>query len=51
MAVLTGYSDVAADTIVELYLLSRCDLIYGTPGSSFSSLSKVIGKFFFDSNV
>ena len=45
VALLNDYSIEAADAIVELYLLAKCDKIFGTPGSTFSGLAERIGCF------
>ena len=42
---LNDYSIEAADSIIELYLLAKCDKIFGTPGSTFSGLANRIGCF------
>lgn len=40
-------SRVAIDAIVELYLLSKCDIIFGTPYSTYSSFANVLGGYSF----
>ena len=37
------YSQVAADSLIEMYLLSRCDIIVKTHYSSFGGMAKLIG--------
>ena len=48
VVLLNDYSIEAADAIVELYLLAKCDKIFGTPGSTFSGLASTIGCFALD---
>ncbi len=48
VALLNDYSIQAADSIIELYLLAKCDKIFGTPGSTFSGLASTIGCFALD---
>ena len=48
VALLNEYSIQAADSIIELYLLAKCDKIFGTPGSTFSGLASTIGCFALD---
>lgn len=43
---LQGYSQVAADSLIEMYLLSKCDIIVKTLLSSFGNTSQVIGGHF-----
>ena len=38
-----GYSQVAADSLIEMYLLSKCDIIVKTYYSSFGDTAKLIG--------
>ena len=41
-----GYSQVAADSLIEMYLLSKCDIIVKTYYSSFGDTAKLIGGHF-----
>ena len=41
-----GYSQVAADSLIEMYLFSRCDIIVKTQYSTFSDTAKLIGGHF-----
>ena len=43
---LNGYSQAAADSIIEMYLLSKCDIIVKTLYSSFGNTSQLIGGYF-----
>ena len=43
---LRGYSKVAADSLIEMYLLSKCDIIVKTYYSSFGDTAKLIGGHF-----
>ena len=43
---LNGYSQAAADSIIEMYLLSKCDSIVKTLHSSFGNTSQLIGGHF-----
>ena len=43
---LNGYSQAAADSIIEVYLLSKCDIIVKTLHSSFGNTSQLIGGYF-----
>ena len=43
---LNGYSQAAADSIIEMYLLSKCDIIVKTLHSSFGNTSQLIGGHF-----
>lgn len=40
------YSQVAADSLIEMYLFSKCDIIVKTQYSTFSDTSKLIGGHF-----
>ncbi len=40
---LNEYSQVAADSIIEMYLFSKCDIIVKTLHSSFGNTSQLIG--------
>ena len=40
------YSQVAADSLIEMYLLSKCDIIVKTYYSSFGDTAKLIGGHF-----
>lgn len=40
------YSQVAVDSLIEMYLLSRCDIIVKTYYSTFGDTSKLIGGHF-----
>ena len=37
------YSQVAADSLIEMYLLSKCNIIVKTHYSSFGGMAKLIG--------
>lgn len=39
-----GYTKIAADCLVEIYLLSKCDIIIKTQYSTFGDVSKIIGN-------
>ncbi len=41
--VLQGYSQVAADSLIEMYLLSKSDIIVKTYYNSFGDTAKLIG--------
>ena len=41
-----GYSQVAADSLIEMHLLSKCDIIVRTSISSFGGMAKLIGGHF-----
>lgn len=43
---LKGYSQAATDSLIEMYLLSKCDMIVKTPHSSFGNTSQFIGGHF-----
>ena len=43
-SILGGYSPAVSDLITELYLLSKCDMIYGTPYSSLSTRAKILAS-------
>ena len=43
---LRRYSRAAADSIIEMYLLSKCDIIVKTYYSSFGNTSQLIGGHF-----
>ena len=43
---LHGYSKVAADSLIEMYLLSKCDIIVKTYYSSFGDTAQLIGGHF-----
>ena len=43
---LNGYSQAAADSIIEMYLLSKYDIIVKTLHSSFGNTSQLIGGYF-----
>ncbi len=38
-----GYSQVTVDSLIELYLLSKCDIFEKTLYSSFGNTSQLIG--------
>ncbi len=43
---INGYTQTAADSIIEMYLLSKCDIIVKTLYSSFGNASQLIGGHF-----
>ena len=43
---LNGYTQEAADSIIEMYLLSKCDISVKTLHSSFGNTSQLIGGHF-----
>ena len=43
---INGYTQAAADSIIEMYLLSKCDIIVKTLYSSFGNTSQLIGGHF-----
>ncbi len=40
------YSQVAADSLIEMYLLSKCDIIVKTYYSTFGAVASLIGGHF-----
>ena len=43
-SIMGDYSPAVSDLITELYLLSKCDMVYGTPYSSLSTQAKILAS-------